>query len=295
MAKKKSASIVISDTHIMSTSGLCPEKIVLDDGSTHIPNKLQSLLNKWFSEFIEDAKRITWGHNRVLILNGDLGELDSKHRSSQIISTNASTVIKTIIETINPLVSFCDKVVVVRGTVAHTGKSSWVEEAIAHHYASKIIPQEEQVYSHYHFKSEIDGIRYDVAHHARMGGMRHTAKGYAQRLALDTMDKYRDRGQEPPHIVLRSHNHRRADSGYNWPTYVSMLPSWQFPTEFIYRIGAENDPVHIGGDIFFNHTDIPPRVIKDVQKYSVHDGFTHIPLDYPKYIEPEAWSELSFT
>lgn len=287
--KKGYALISLSDTHINSTTALCVPRFNLDDGGTYYASPAQKELYKFFLEFAEDVKRITEGYTRIVVFNGDIGELDSKNRSHQLITRNRATVLRMTVETLNPVIILADAIVVVRGTPAHSGKSSWLEEALARDLEGLTIPFSDEIYSHYHYKQRIGNVRFDIAHHARMGGMRHTAKTYAVRLAQETMDKYRDRNELPPHVIIRSHQHRRADSGHNWPSFAIYTPSWQLPNEYIYRIGKENDYPDIGGDIFLCTNNTQEHVNKNC---IIYPDFIWYPLSYKPKKVGKRWKPL---
>lgn len=243
------AGIVISDTHINSSVAVSPPTVNLDDGGTYRSSRIQRALWESWNDFHAQAERITEGMTRVLFLNGDIGELDTKRRSNQLITLNKATIQRIVLDVLEPALRYADHVVVVRGTMAHTGKAGWLEEAIAADL-DNAIPSGNDVFSWYQFRGVLSGVKFDVAHHGKMGSIRQTSKGAAVRLAIDTMDKYRDMGESPPDVVIRSHNHRRADSGRNYPTFAMFTPAWQMMTEFGYRIGAENSLADIGGDVF---------------------------------------------
>lgn len=289
---KGDAVIVVSDLHINSTTAVCQRRFNLDDGGSYYASQLQRSLLKAWNKFIKDAEIITEGYRRIVVFNGDVGELDTKKRSIQLITLNKSNILRMVIDVIEPIVNIADAVVVIRGTPAHTGKSSWLEEELARDLDDDlIIPANNDICSHYHFTQKINKIGFDITHHGRMGGMRHTQKAYASRLAQDTMDKYKDRGQEPPGVVIRSHNHRRADSGHNWPTFAMFTPSWQMPNEYIYRIGSENDSADIGGDVFLCTSQLPNVGGKCCVMYP---NFIWYPLNYNPVKSKTRWKTLKF-
>ena len=59
--------------------------------------------------------------------------------------------------------------------------------------------------------------------------------------------------QELPHYVVRSHNHKYADSGGNFPHIKAiMTPAWTTITAYGYRIGRELELADIGGVVLSN-------------------------------------------
>lgn len=289
---KGDALIVVSDMHVNSTTAICQRRFNLDDGGSYYASPLQRALLNSFRQFIRDAKTLTEGYRRIVIFNGDVGELDTKKRSIQLITLNKSNILRMVIDVAEPLIDIADAIVVIRGTPAHTGKASWLEEELARDLDDDlVIPATNDIYSHYHFVRKIDGVGFDIAHHSRMSQMRQTQKAYGQRLAVDTMDKYKDRGQAPPDVVIRSHNHRRADSGLNWPTFAMYTPSWQLPNEYVFRIGGENDSADIGGDIFLCTNEVPNN---GGAKGLIHPKFIWYPLNYTPMQQKHIWKKLDF-
>ena len=279
LSKDKIAVVVVSDLHINSTTALCKPIFNLDDGGTYHASPNQKELWKFWLKFISDVERLTEGFKRLIVLNGDIGELDSKKRTNQLISRNKSEILKNVVDTIDPLVSISDAgIIVVRGTPAHSGKSSWLEEEVAKDLDG-VIKYSDKIYSHYHFKKSISGVKFDISHHGKMGGVRHTQKTYGIRLAQDVLDKYRDRDETPPDVIIRSHQHRRADSGQNWKSFAIFTPCWQLPNEYIHRIGGENDFPDIGGDIFLCTNDL-----NDIKRLGPNS------IVYPNFV----WSPLSY-
>lgn len=282
---KDFAVVIVSDTHINSTVGLCKPAINLDDGGTYRISPAQHWLWRTWLRFIDDVSILTKDYRVVVVFNGDIGEVDTKRRTTQLVTVNKATILRMVVETIEPLTDVADAIFVIRGTPAHAGKSSWLEEALARDL-NICIKSSKDIYSHYQVKGNIGGVLFDIAHHGRMGQLRHTAKLYAIRLAQETMDKYNDKGHQPPDIVVRSHHHRRADSGLNWPCFGVFTPGWQAPTEYIYRISGENDSDDVGGDVYLCSKD----AAKTINNYGiVFPKFVWHPLDYSLSKNRKIW------
>ena len=196
-------------------------------------------------DFWTEAGRLQADH-KVGILNGDLGELDTKRRSNQLITTNKATIMHMLLDVLEPALDVLDAVYVIRGTMAHTGKSGWLEEAIANDITINI-PSPTAV-SWWHLRANASGVTFDVVHHASMGGLPWTEKDAGNKVAKIIVWRYLVNMKKPaPHVALRSHNHRYSDSGGNFDTFAVCLPCWSFLTEYAYRTGKENDGSNIGG------------------------------------------------
>lgn len=248
--ENKIAVVVVQDMHINSSIGLCVPSLPLDDGGQYRASRSQRWLWDCWTDFIAKVRSIE-NHRIVVVLNGDTGELDVRRRSSQLVSPNKATIQRLAIDVLSPLVDIAEAVFVIRGTLAHVGKSSWLEEAIAQDF-DNVVPCSEGVASWWHLRHVYSGVRFDMCHHARMGSMMRTQANYANVLAFDTITAYHAMEEVAPNIIYRGHNHRRADSGSNFEKTIAIMgPAWQLKTEFVYRIGGENSISDIGGDIFY--------------------------------------------
>jgi hypothetical protein len=233
------------DMHINSTVALCAPRVELDDGGTYHASRQQRALWESWQDF--------WGHDypgrKIAVLNGDIGELDTKRRSTQLVAQNKATITKLLLTTLEPAYNAVEKLIFMRGTMAHTGKAGWIEEALADD-CDAAVRQSDSIASWYHFRGEIGGIKTDIAHHTSMGRMPWTAPNAANRIAALAMYHYGvTMGEHPPDLLVRSHNHRYADSGDNYPVWAVCLPCWQLITEYGYRIGGELSLPDIGGVI----------------------------------------------
>ena len=235
--------VVCADSHINSTVGLCTPVVDLDDGTYHASRSQRWLYECW----IDFCKRAGEAPGRkIAILNGDLGELDVKRRSYQLITPNKATILKMVIDTLEPLLSVVDAVYILRGTAAHTGKSAWLEEAVANDIETVV--HHNGTASWWHYRGKCEDVRLDVAHHASMSGLPWTLKNSALRMAAKTVFQYAESYQQPaPHLVIRSHNHKTADSYNNYSSRAIFTPAFCLPTEYAYRAGHENDLADIGG------------------------------------------------
>ena len=245
----KTAVLVVSDLHINSTVALAPPVVNLDDGGTYHSSPGQRWLWHCWLEMIKDFKAQTEGCRRIAIFNGDLGELDIKRRSNQLISTNKATILETTRETVAPLTDQVDGTIIMRGTMPHVGKAAWLEEEIAHDL-DNIIKQDGTA-TWYHLRAKFGGVTFDIAHHASMGALPWTEKNAANKIAAIILWRYCiDRHSTPPMVAIRSHNHRYSDSGGNYPVFAITTRGWTLMTEYGYRLGKENDLAQIGGHLF---------------------------------------------
>jgi hypothetical protein len=250
VTENKTAIIAIADLHVNSTTAVCPRVVELDDGGNYHSSRTQHWLLECWLDFVAEAKIITEGYKRIAIFDGDLSELDRKERSSQIVTQNKAVILNMVQDTIAPLVDYTDANYFFRGTAAHTGKSSWSEEAIAKD-TDNTIPSPDGASSWWHYRGIASGVRIDIAHHNGMGKKPWLKKNAANNCAAEIMWYYQvDRFVRAPQLALRAHAHTYASSGDNFPCEVDMLPSWTTKTEYAYRMGYENAISDIGGIIY---------------------------------------------
>ena len=235
---------VVSDLHVNSTTALAAPSVNLDDGGYYKASKLQLWIwNRW-KDYWSEVERYAdeTGYKVVSIFNGELGD-DLRHKSSQMISKNPADIMRHSRKVLERPVSLSDAVYVTRGTEAHSGVGSWVDEAIAEQIEAVEDPAA-GTSSRYHLVLTLDGVRIDAAHHPKGSYARGYTKGNsANRNAYEIQNSYYGRGLQPPHLAFRGHVHRPEDSGDNHHTRFIVTPSWQLTNSFGWRIGGGWLPV----------------------------------------------------
>src|SRR5512139_2498323 len=151
--------IVASDLHINSKVAISPKTVDIDDGATYHASRGQRWLLDCWTDAVNTIRRDYSDERRILILNGDLGELDTKRRSYQLITPNKAVILRMILQVIEPMVDLAAAVYVVRGTQAHTGKSAWLEEAIADDLDNAVHSPESS--SWWHIQRKVEGCKVD--------------------------------------------------------------------------------------------------------------------------------------
>ena len=230
---------IVADTHINSTVGLCCPTITLDDGGEYRPSKGQRWLWRNWVEFWDYVPKNSW-----VVVNGDLADKDIKLRGYQNISRNPASIQRMVLETMTPALDKAARVFIVRGTGSHTGKSSHLEEEFAKDIGATKTP--DGAYSWWSLCLECEGVLFDVMHHASMGRKPWTTPNSLNGLAAELMIQFHC--SKLPDVAIRSHNHRFAETGLNYPIRVVATPAWQLSTEYASRIGAS--PADIGGLVF---------------------------------------------
>lgn len=239
----------LSDLHVNQTVAVCPPVVNLDDGGTYHASRTQSWLYECLMDFAKQFYAITAARH-IVAIKGDAAELDTKRRSVQIITANKANILRMTQEVLEPVVTEADTILFFRGTPAHTGKSSWIEETIAADYLHTKWSSKSAA-SWWHMQATIDGVRFDMAHHAPMPGDQQNYPKASIDLAKRAMWHYNSILHQPsPHIISRSHNHRFADSYDNFETRAIFTGAWTVMPEYGYRAGKELALSHIGGVIY---------------------------------------------
>lgn len=245
---------VTSDQHCGSSVALCAPRIELDDGGEYVASKSQQWLWQNWLLFWERVEKVRDREKAKLyqVWNGDLTE-GNHHGSTQILSGNSSVQAAVVASAMKvPLDLKPDKLWLIRGTEAHVGKSGEGEEKIADGLRRNKNPivkdKDTGTSSHWHAKLEVDGVRLDFAHHGRMGQRPWTEQNIVNLLAFQIWVEHHRRGEPPPHIAVRSHLHRFADTAGTHGTRVIQTPAWQLHTAFTHRVVTES-MADIGGVI----------------------------------------------
>lgn len=232
----------VSDLHINSTVALCVPEFEMDDGNGHKNSKLQNALYTAWVDGWKQIKQKARGREVVGIIGGEIADNMISHPSLQFITYNKETIRRMALETLDPMLRVVSKLIVLRGTEAHTGLSGELDEGIAKDISKsykhiKVI-RDGARYSHYHLRCFIGGRSFDLAHHVAMGSARKGERNAANHLAADLIMDYARHGEKPPDFALRGHVHRHSDSADNFPTRVIISGAWQAHTNFSHRIGA---------------------------------------------------------
>lgn len=253
---------VCGDLHCGSTVGLCPpEGLELDDGGIYNPSEAQEWLWQCWESAWKQAKSVIGRDKFTLVVNGDMIDGDH-HRTAQIASPLTGIHARCAIESMRvPLDLKPSAIHVVRGTPAHVGRSGEVEEGLARALKNQLYPvikdPDTGTFSSYRRRIDVEGVRFDIAHHGRMGQRAHTRGSYSRlysfdiwaEQALDLVKELRGASdlrevferKKPADIAVRSHNHKFQDSGYDHRgiTRVLSIPAFQLATEYVHRIAAE--------------------------------------------------------
>lgn len=282
--REKSGALVVlfSDTHCGSTYGLCPPKVQLDQGGYYTLSRSQRWLwESWldFTATAYDRARYLGVKRMVVIINGDVTE-GNHHQTRAVIGGGNETTqirianrcLREILDPYDQAYDYRPEAYFVRGTPAHVGGQSKLEESVADDFRVLVRTPDRDggdsdstgPLTWYHLLLQIGPTRMDIAHHGRLGRLKWTKANALGKLSISAeIDGYR-RYKRPPDLVFRSHLHQYADSGPTYPVRVVATPAWQLVTGYVHRI----DPAalaDVGG--FYIHItkkgyDLEPRIYR---------------------------------
>lgn len=226
--------LIVSDLHINSTVALCYPELKLDDGGIYTPSQSQKWLYSGWYNMLESAK----DKKPITIINGDALDLN-KHSSHQLISKNKSSILKHALLLLQPLKEISERIFIVRGTSAHTGESSEIEETLAMLLGAETNPDNGNS-TFWSLLLEVEDVLFDIAHHGRIGVKPWTRQNSLNALATEIMVNRVINKARIPDLAIRSHYHTYADTNNNFPVRVIQTPGWQLSTEYSYRIAIDN-------------------------------------------------------
>jgi hypothetical protein len=220
--------VIVADTHINSTVGLCPPRVIKDDGDTRLASEGQRILWRNWLDFWDNIPK---ADRTIGIFNGDIVEGDTKKRSTQVISRNKATINRIAIDALKPALERLDACYFIRGTEAHTGKSGQLEELLAQDITTAVHDGENA--SWWYLERECEGVKIFACHHTSMGRLPWTFANAANRNAAEAEYYYSKLGKPPPDVIFYAHNHLFANSGRgNNPSQVFHIPAWQMGTSY---------------------------------------------------------------
>ena len=253
--------VIVSDSHIGSSVGLCKPAAALDDGGTYGLSARQSFLWRSYEDFLARVERER--ADVYTVWNGDIGEGDYKNRSTQVISRNKSTITRWMSDIFEPLANLSAVRFVTRGTEAHVGASAELEEGFADDIDATPEPAT-GASSWYWLPLEVEGVCLDIRHQPTGGGgagQPQNSQSVVDRLASRTLFSYANLGRRPPDIVVCSHLHHWLDSRDAFRTRAIITPCWTLKTGYVWRVVDPVQPSDIGGvmiRVSAGHYEIEP-------------------------------------
>lgn len=237
---------VFSDVHAGSTTALCPDVVRYDDGGEYHASKAQRWLYGNYRDYWRQVaeKRDKLDAELYVVANGDLVE-GSHHKSTQVISDNPNSQALVWTECASEFLKLRpDHIAIIRGTGAHAGISASSEERIADGLRRDKRPiisdPDTGTASWWHWRPEIQGLRFDFAHHGKMGRLARTRGSALVLYAWDIADEHVSNGHPIPHLAFRAHNHKKGDTGNAAPVRVVATGAWQLATEHVHKVATDS-------------------------------------------------------
>ena len=248
--KDVKAWVVISDTHIGSQLGLCPDSgIMLDEGGMYYPNEIQKAIWFHWKEFWSKyVPELTEGKPYGLIFNGDMIE-GVHHNSTCQASSNIKDHILAAEQILSPVVDKArGPLYVMRGTPAHVGASGANEEELARFLGA--VPGSNGHYARYELWKRIGPYQAHFNHHISTTGSQYAEATAVHRELMECFTESARQGEEIPDLVVRSHRHRYIQTKITTHKGVGIgvtTPVWQAKTGYVYKIAARNTHPQFGG------------------------------------------------
>jgi hypothetical protein len=255
MTTQPAVVALVGDLHINSTVALSPPVVNLDDGGTYRASSQQRWIWRHWLDFWTEVKerRDAHGARLVIIINGETGD-NNHHPTGQLVTRNPADIQRMVAQALEPATSLMregDRLFITRGTEAHTGLSSALDEATAHDLGA--VPSvlknpgksnEVRVNSWWRLRAEFSGVRFDVSHHPPGGGGRRPWTRANFPMTLAAMADWENRNDKhPPHLRIYGHVHAPGDSYDAFRTRVIINPSWQLTTAYGHRLGGGILPI----------------------------------------------------
>ena len=251
------AHVTVSDLHVGSDTGLCPQNARLDGGGTANPNKFQATLLLYWEHFWNEwVPEVTKGAEEVVVeINGDIIE-GNHHNTVGLWTNNTETQAANAIDLLKPIKRRYPKMFLIRGSEAHSGPGSMAEERIGRELDC---PQDELgKYSHWQLWLDTGGVIFQFAHHIGVTSSAAYETSAPMRELVAALIEATQWGQPMPRVIVRSHRHRFVPVSI--PSLFGRIecvitPSWQLRTPHVERIDRMRMP-HIGGVVFLveDHT-----------------------------------------
>jgi hypothetical protein len=205
------------------------------------------MYREWLA-YWQAVKDIAAGHDLVVLLNGELGD-QNKHSPDDLISQNKNTQLRIAIALLQPMLDLNPQAIhVVRGTPAHSGNQSWMDERIAHDIGAV---KHGELHSTDWLMTKIDGVRIEALHKPPVGPSKRPwlRNNYALTVAKIRLDEYLTRKIKPPQLAFFGHYHYPGDSYETYETRAIITPGWKLPDSYVKQSLSGSFPYPVGGSI----------------------------------------------
>lgn len=233
--------VVLSDTHVGSSTAVSPLKFVVHSRSTNEAqvteaNRLQRWLYDCWTDFYDYVKQKARKHRVIVAHLGDVIDYNH-HGSTQLVQEVGDQVVMAK-ELLMPYRDIADKFIGILGTAVHAGADHAIETDLYRQLGADFIEQQMTI--------NLDGVIVDLAHHGRVGFRPWTTGAPA--LAAEIMLDYAQSGIELPNLIFRGHRHVLQDSGSHFEnTRLIQCPSFQLKTSHGWNVAGNTVRSDIGG------------------------------------------------
>lgn len=263
MAKqgRRVIAAAISDTHSNHKLGLLSPETVLfqEDPQTRelVPWKPKLLPTQaWLWEcFEEDRAKVDALAGKdeiVLIHDGDMCQ-GANGNGRELVSSRMADQFIMARDTLRPWMAMPQvrRGVFVKGTGYHELGEGSAAMIVAEMLSAEI---GKPIEVPYHALAEIEGVRFDLAHHGPPPGIRNWLEGNILRLYTQSlMDQMLKEGEAPPDVVLRGHYHQLASEvvtrrarGRRWETRAVILPSYSGIDDYARKVAKSPARLTVG-------------------------------------------------
>lgn len=249
----------ISDTHAGHKLALMnPETILYDEDEEGnltpwrpMPGPSQQALWPWYLEDIQRTAEMADGCPIVLIHHGDIMQ-GGNGRWRELVSSRIADQEEIAWMNLQPWLSLpnVERIILIKGTGYHELE----EGSGALSIASRLRAAGRKVDVPYHYRPEIAGVRFNLAHHGAPPGVRNWLRGNILRLYTQSiMDDCLMDGKDPPDVLLRGHYHQyvsevvtRRARGKTWRTQAVILPSYSFIDDYARKVAKSPEKITVG-------------------------------------------------
>ena len=216
--------------------GLTPPTVHLGDGWQAKPPIYSRKVYRYFLEVCDEIKKFTEGTERVVVFDGDTVDCDIKRRSNQYITSKEEEILWLAADALEPAYGMADRVYVVRGTDAHTGKDGYLEEMFAKDLDNVQPDPVTGDASWWWLTGQFENYGVDIAHSMSMGGRSWTEANAVNFLAAEILARYAERNEPPPQMAWRAHVHKSFDSYDNKRVRAITLPCWKLQDSYGHKL-----------------------------------------------------------
>jgi hypothetical protein len=220
-----------------------PPRIELDDGQVVLPSPAQLDLLEYWEQFWERTYELLAGEPFALIHMGDI--VDARHhRTLQLLTGHQDIQARAAVDLLRPHVERAQKTFFIRGTPAHAGESSELEEGIARELKAIRDPRTGS-FTHQDLWVEFGPELIHCAHHISSTSSHAYKSSGPMRVMTAMFCEAGEWHQRPPSIIIRGHVHDYIE--VKRPNCrVILCPCWQLKTGWIWKKDTVSQPC-LGG------------------------------------------------